>query len=585
MVHRLGQRWLSRVAITVFAASRVIHCAESNSASATISIKIDQVGYLPLAPKIAVVAVSPANSAGIQSFKIVRSLDNHVVFEGKLGPGVSDPDSGDTLRPADFTDLHATGKYYVDVPGVGRSWSFRVAPDVFSNVYYLAMRSYYGQRCGTAVDLGAEFPGYRHSACHLTGAYHESSGRSGAHVSTHGWHDAGDYGRYVVNAGISTGTLLWTWEMYGAGIKNISLHLPESGNGVPDILNEIRWNLDWMMSMQDTDGGVWHKQTSAAFAPFIMPEADALVSYVIGTGERPFKSSCATADFAAVMAIAGRVYRPFDAAFSRNSLLAAQNAWAWLSANPNVTFKNPPGVKTGEYGDPNCGDERLWAAAELSRSVQKREYSEYFFQHYREYLDRIRPVGPQTWSEVAPLALWTYVFGNAKGPEAEEVRKRTLDAANEIADRTNHNAYHVSLTTRDYIWGSNGVAANYGMQLLVADHFQHDQRYTYAAADNLHYILGRNTFSLSWVTQVGEHAFQHPHHRLSAADNLPLPWPGLMSGGPNAGRQDPVMKKLVAPGLPPAKSYVDETGAYACNEIAINWNAPLVFSLAAMLPN
>src|SRR6185437_2823779 len=201
-----------------------------------------------------------------------------------------------------------------------------------------------------AVDLGLEFPKYKHAACHLQGAWHPSSGKMGPRVSTHGWHDAGDYGRYIVNTGISTGTLLWTWELYGDRLKNIGLQLPESGNGVPDILDEIRWNLDWMLTMQDRDGGVWQKQTSSRFAHFLMPEKDTLVSYVIGTGQAPFKSSCATADSAAVMAIAARAYRSFDAAYAKNCLPAAETAWKWVDRHPDVVFRNPRDISTGEYG-------------------------------------------------------------------------------------------------------------------------------------------------------------------------------------------------------------------------------------------
>src|SRR6185436_9462466 len=135
---------------------------------------------------------------------------------------------------------------------------------------------------------------------------------------------------------------------------------------------------------------------------------------------------------------------------------------------------------------------------------------------------------------------------------------------------------------RDYIWGSNSVAANYGMQLLVADAMRPDPRYVEAVTCNLHYLLGRNTFSLSWVTQVGENAFRHPHHRPSGADTNPEPWPGLLSGGPNRNRQDNAMRKL-PDNLPPAKSYLDDQEAYAANEVAINWNAPLVFLLAGTL--
>ncbi len=555
----------------------------ARAASPTTDIKVDQAGYLSDAPKLGMVVLAAgADAAG--RFFVRRAADNSLAFEGKLQAAVFDADSTDSIRTADFSRLTAAGEYYLEIPGVGRSWSFQIGPDVFQRVYYLAMRSYYGQRCGTTVDLGAEFPGYKHAACHLEGAYDSSSGKSGAHVSTRGWHDAGDYGRYMVNSGISTGTLLWAWELYGQRVRKIGLRLPESGNQVPDMLNEIRWNLDWMLTMQDADGGVWHKQTSTHFCPFIMPEQDTLISYVIGTGNRPFKSSCATADFAAVMAIAGRVYKPFDSAYAQRCERAAENAWRWLDANPDVLFQNPSGITTGAYADRDCGDERLWAAAELLRTTKQEVYSRYFLQHYGEYLNTMRPIGPASWSMVAPLALWAYVLGNgADGEASKAIRQHSIEAADEIAERASQHGYRISLTTADYIWGSNGVVGNYSMQLLIADRFRPNQRYVDAAMENLHYLLGRNSFSLSWVTRVGENAVRHPHHRPSAADGLKLPWPGLLAGGPNRGRQDAFMKKLLNADLPPAKMYVDVTGAYACNEVAINWNAPLVFVLAATL--
>jgi hypothetical protein len=266
----------------------------------TTAIKVDQVGYIPRARKVALIV----SDASISDFSIRRIADNKIVFKGKLTPPAFDPDAGENVRAADFTPLSKVGKFYLEVSGVGKSWDFAIAPNVYSRAYYLSMRSFYGQRCGTAIDMGAEFPGYKHAACHLKGAYHSSSGKTGAQQSAKGWHDAGDYGRYIVNSGITTGTLLWTWELFGERLKGVSLNIPESGDSTPDILDEIRWNLEWMLSMQDADGGVWHKQTSEQFCAFVMPEEDTLTSYVIGTGAQPFKNSCATADFAAVMAIA-----------------------------------------------------------------------------------------------------------------------------------------------------------------------------------------------------------------------------------------------------------------------------------------
>ena len=548
----------------------------ASAAAPTTEIKVDQVGYLPHDRKLAMVA----SGTLAKDFSVHRAGNDSVVLRGKLAEPGNDPDSGDLIQIADLSKLEKPGKYYLEVPGVGRSWDFAIDPDVYTRAFYLAMRSYYGQRCGTAVDLGPEFPGYKHAACHLEGAYHASSGKTGAHISAKGWHDAGDYGRYMVNSGISTGTLLWSWEFFGGRLKQVGLNIPESGNGTPDILNEIRWNLEWMLSMQDDDGGVWHKQTSERFCDFIPPEKDTLISLVIGTGKDPYKSSCATGDFAAVMAIAARAYRPFDAAYADKCLRAARQAFAWLEKHPNVWFRNPPGISTGDYGDNDCADEHLWAAAELWRTTGDHAFERYFLEHFGAYRKTIGPDGPPSWGDVAPLALWTYALGHGKNAEAVAgITQDSVSAAQQIVERSARNLYRVSLRSADYIWGSNGVAANYGMQLLVANALRPDARFVQTAIDNLHYLLGRNTFSLSWVTQVGENPFRHPHHRPSAG--LPEPWPGLLSGGPNRGRQDAAMRKL--PNGPPAKMYLDEQASYSSNEIAINWNAPLVFVLAGAL--
>jgi endoglucanase len=216
----------------------------------------------------------------------------------------------------------------------------------------------------------------------------------------------------------------------------------------------------------------------------------------------------------------------------------------------------------------------------LWRTTREDPFRRRFADLAAKYRPTIRPVGPPNWRSVAPIALWTYVLAGADDEIAANVRRDSMRAADEIVKRSARNAYRVSLVASDHVWGSNGVAANYGLQLLVANALAPDPRYVEAALDDLHYLLGRNTFSLSWVTQVGENPFRHPHHRPSGADDRPEPWPGLLAGGPNRSRQDPSLKNL--PALPPAKMYVDEESSYATNEVAINWNAALVFLLAGV---
>ncbi|HEU4522073.1 MAG TPA: glycoside hydrolase family 9 protein [Thermoanaerobaculia bacterium] len=415
----------------------------------------------------------------------------------------------------------------------------------------LTVQAFHAQRCGTNVDIGN---GYRYQACHRKSAFHPSARAISSSLPVHkGWHDAGDYGRYVVNSGIATGTLLWAYELFPEPLRDLNL------------LDEIRWNLEWMLSMQDADGGVWHKQTSLAFPPFVMPHDDDTTSHVIG------KSSCATANLAAVAAIAARIY---EGEFAQANLAASRRAWKWLQKHPNVTFKNPPDVATGEYGDEDCSDERLWAAAELWRTSGDAGA--------RVWVRRnigASETGPPSWNETGPLALWRIALsGDA------EARRRVIAAADVLVARAARNRWRTPMRTADFEWGSNGVAANYAMQLLVTNEIKRDPRYVNAAADILAYLTGNNPFALSFVTGHGAKSVMHPHHRPSGADGIAAPWPGLLAGGPNRNRQDPVLKKMPR-NTPPIEMYADDQESYASNEIAINWNAPLVFLLAGLEQN
>ncbi len=544
-------------------------------------ILLNQLGYLPNHAKLATILAHQTNQPP-STFRVL-SQDHHPVFQGHLSTPTLDAASGDTTTQADFSALTTPGTYQLEVANT-LSDPFTISPTVYAEALRLTMRGYYGQRCGCDVDLGN---GYHHPACHLDGAFDPTSGRSGSVPNTGGWHDAGDYGRYIVNSGITTGTLLWAWELYPDSLRNLSLNIPESGaasrnskSPLPDYLAEIKWNLNWMLSLQDTDGGVWHKQTSLHFCAFIMPQDDHLPSQIIGTGSAPYKSTCATADFAAVMAIAARCYQPFDPAFAARCLTAARNAWTWSRKHPNVTFTNPPTVSTGDYGDNDCSDELLWASAELFRTTREPQYESALRESIKPLLPNPKITAP-SWATVDSLGLWTYALTprDKFNPIVESIQQATQTAATELIARTHTSGYGNSLSLDDYHWGSNSNAGNQSLLLLIANHFQPNPATLNAALSNLHYLLGRNCFGVSWVTQLGHRPFQHPHHRPSASDGIAAPWPGLLSGGPNAHGGDAVADAL--PKAPPMRMWLDDQRAYSMNEIAINWNAPLVFLLAA----
>ncbi len=538
-------------------------------------IALNQLGYLPNSTKLATI------SAPSSTFSVREVSSGVVALREKPSAARDDAASGDRVQIADFSSVRRAGTYLLESE-VGKSTPFEIGDDVYRHALWLTMRAYYGQRCGCDVDLGN---GYSHPSCHLTAEFHKTSGKTGPYKNRGGWHDAGDYGRYVVNSGISTGTLLWTWEIFSGAVRRLDLKIPESGGKVPDFLAEIRWNLDWMLSLQDADGGVWQKQTSEEFCGFILPQDDHLVSYVIGTGSDPYKSTCATADLAAVAAIAARCYGPFDDAYATKCMNAARRAYAWASKNPNVTFRNPEGVRTGNYGDSDCLDELLWAAAELWRTTGDEDYRR-SFEANLAYLRTAGGLQINTpgWNQLSSFALWTYAMANRKDGSnqlIDQIRTSSIREAERLVQNSQVNGYGNTLSLSDYVWGSNGVACNQSLQLLVADQLQKNNTYRETATENLHYLLGRNCWDLSWVTQLGTKPFQHPHHRPSAADNIVAPWPGLLSGGPNAHPGDSVARSL--PKRAPMRMYQDNQAAYSLNEIAINWNAPLVFLLSALL--
>ena len=529
-------------------------------------VKVSQVGYLPGEPKVALLTAVAAQGPA----RVRRSWDDEVVLETAVGIAGADADSGDVVRPIDFSSLVEPGAYYLDVPGVGTSYDFRVGEDVFVRPCRLAMRFFAGQRCGCDVDLGPEFPAYHYRACHTAEAeFHVSSGRAGRLSCTGGWHDAGDYGRYVVNAGISLATLLWAWELYAANLRAIGA----------DVLAEVRWGMRWLLAMQDADGGVWHKATSADFAGVCMPHEDDTPQLVIGSGQAPFKTTCATAYFAAVCAVAARVYRPVDAAYAERCLAAARRAWRWLADSPDHLFpRNPPGIKTGAYGDQDPAGARLWAAAELLRTTHDNAFDEYFLTHYDKWRPRaIDGAVPQGWADVHHFAMYGYALaphGWVDARAAERIGADARAAADQIVARVERHPYRLPMRASDYVWGSNAVVANYALMLLIAHRLDPKRQYRTGALDALHYLLGRNTFNTSFVTHVGSRWPMHPHHRPSMADGIVQPWPGMLVGGPNAdGKRDH-----------PARQWFDDDASFKTNEVAINWNAPLVFLLAAALP-
>jgi endoglucanase len=535
-------------------------------------VAVDHVGYTCAGPKY-VFAVQAADS-----FAVINLSTGSVVFRSGIALWKSlDGATGRAVYRGDFSLLQATGSYRVVTSHGDSSSAFMISDSVYDAAFRKSLRGFYFQRCG--MQLLPLYAGvYQHAACHMNdGMFHSSSDSAGqSHNALGGWHDAGDYGKYVVNAGISVGTLLLAYEMFPTRFSSDDLGIPESGNGVPDILDEARYELEWFLKMQRADGAFWFKLTRAQFEGFIMPQNDSGIRYIYQV------STTATGDAAAVLAKAARLFAPFNQTFALACLDAARRAWQYLADHqaivPTGGFRNPSDTWTGEYGDTDDSDERLWASAELFETSGELPYNTYFL---AQYVTGSKFSGAMWWGDVRPLALLTYLRSTQAAADADA--KNTLHqalntfCASQVAKR-NDSGYHVVTAPGEYYWGSNSGALNSAVLLLAGFAETGDSMYEKVAADQLHYVFGTNGFARSFVTGLGENPPRQPHHRPSGSDGIAEPVPGLIVGGPNQFLSgDAVLDAVINSGTAPALCYADTVASYASNEIAINWNAPLVF--------
>ncbi len=520
-----------------------------------------------------------------------------VVMEGEaLDMGV-DAASGDHVYVLDFSGLEQEGTYYVKNEIGETSHRFRVGTDVYRALQKDLTKALYYQRCGC--ELTAEYAGaYTHPCCHMDDAVLWED-RSVRKEVKGGWHDAGDYGRYISPAAVAVGHLLYAYQLFPESFED-ALGIPESGNGVPDVLNECRYELEWMLKMQDEEGGAYHKLTSERHADFIMPQEDKAQFYLFPV------SSMATADYAASMALASRVYRQFDVQFADRLLEAARKAYGWLEKHPGyVGFQNPESCNTGEYDDVCDRDERLWAAAEMLVTTGEAKYQEQLTLLLAENLTKT-DFGWTDVSGFAALAVLTDRAHRASEESVKNLRQAVLAEADRLTAVAKKSRYGVAMEPEDYVWGSNMVVLNRAMLLILAtliteqdvakntvdnpacggsacDGGASDEKgavYEQIALAQMDYLLGVNAVDYSYVTGHGEHAYRHPHNRPTECDGIELPMPGWVSGGPFKTPCDEVGKERIPVGTPPMKCYVDHAACYSLNEITIYWNSPAVFVTA-----
>lgn len=529
-------------------------------------IKVNQAGYLTRGEKRAII------NFPCEKFQITDT-DGKTVYEGDTEYKGYDEAAGDEVYLADFSDFCTEGEYYINAGGQ-TSLKIRIGDKVYKQAFDSMVKAYYYWRCGS--EITSEYAGeFTHPACHLSTATEWGSKDGREYDVSGGWHDAGDYGRYVTAGSCAVAHLLYAYRMYPDVFISQKLDIPRCENfpDMPDLLHEVKYELLWLLKMQREDGSVWHKCTTANHAPFVMPQEDNSPLYLFAP------SSMAAADFAAVMSLAAGVYKGYDSDFSEILKAAAIKSGEWLLSNPEyLGFHNPEGCNTGGYDEPKDFDNRFWAYCELyTQTGDKRYYDALQVDFEKQSLTEFGYGCVSGLGSVCCL-LKRDIFPKFVIEKIEGDFRHKCEVLRGLSDKS---GYGVAMFNWNYCWGSNMNVGKNAMTYIIADYFGiTDGIYDSYITRQADYLFGINAVGISFVTGTGENCCKNPHLRPAVADGIERCIPGYVEGGVNANRNDYMIQKLIPEGTPAMKCYADNAECYSVSEVAIYWNSPNVFMLA-----
>jgi len=527
---------------------------------------VNQVGYLPEMTKW-VVSSEPA-----AEFVIIEEKTSREIYHGLL-EAVMDPTSNQKIWRGEFTGLQNPGIYRIYIDNVGCSYPFSIDDRVYDHPLTLATRFLYLQRCG--IHLEDEETGFAHPPCHLEDAFiarQDEFYEEGEKIlSTGGWHDAGDYGKYVPTTTVTVAHLLTAFALWPEKFYDGQFRIPESGNGIPDILDEARFGLEWLFSMQRPDGAVYHKLSGLRWPSIgLEPDFDRQPRYIFGI------STAGTGKLAATMAIAARVYRDYCPELAKKAEKAALKAWQFLSANDFIwdhTAFDDEG--SGAYGCSTDWPDRLWAALELAVLTGDDDFLSAVVDCDRLTAGaEMLPATAPGWTDASLFGLFHY----ARSGKSPELKKIFAGKITKLADSylaaAENSGYHYTLNYDDFYWASNKEGLARGMTMIFAGLLREKPAYRETALAQLNFVLGFNPLSKCFVSGLGSNPVRSPHHRLSAHFRRPVP--GLLAGGPNNKAESNIEPRNEGP-----FSYADYQASYSANEPAIDYNAALIFMTAA----
>ncbi len=556
-------------------------------------VRVNQVGYLPAGPKNATLVTDSTTALPWQ----LHNAAGATVASGQTVPRGTDVSSGLNVQSIDFGSYRTAGTGYTLVADGETSRPFDIDAAAYASLRLDALKFYYTQRSGIAID-NALRPGYGRAAGHVNVAPNTGDDNVPCVPGlcdytlnvTGGWYDAGDQGKYVINGGISTWQILNEYERATLArtgepgrLGDGTLAIPESGNKVPDILDEARWELNFMLSMQvpagkPQAGMVFDKVHDDTWTGLpLLPDQDPKLRQL-----HP-PTTTATLNLAATAAQAARVYCRYDPAFARRALAAAKTAWAAAVANPAVYASPDDGNGGGAYADSNATDEFYWAAAELYLTTGEKQYQDYIMSSPLHTAD-IFGGSAFDWGNTAVPGRLDLAMIPSRLPDRSRVRQSVVAGADKYLATLTAQPWGVPYAPANNMWdwGSNSQILNNMMVMGYAFDLTGRPKYRDGVVQGIDYILGRNALNQSYVTGYGEVNSHNEHSRWYAHEldpTLPNPPKGTLAGGANSSIQDPYAQGLIQ-GCVGQFCYVDDIQSWSTNEEALNWNSALAWDAA-----
>ncbi|MEW2119354.1 glycoside hydrolase family 9 protein [Streptomyces sp. NPDC005474] len=551
-------------------------------------VRVNQVAYLPAGPKNATLVTDSKQPLPWQ----LKNAGGKTVAHGRTVPRGTDVSSGQNVHSIDFGSYRKGGTGLTLVADGETSRPFDIGASAYDRLRRDSLKYYYTQRSGIAIR-GDLRPGYARPAGHLDVAPNQGDSKVPCQPGvcdytldvTGGWYDAGDHGKYVVNGGISTWELLSTYERalhartgQRDKLGDGTLAIPESGNKVPDILDEARWELEFMLKMQVPAGqplaGMAHhkihdeKWTGLPLLPSDDPQKREL---------HP-PTTEATLNLAATAAQAARLYRSYDRPFAAHALAVARKAWAAALAHPALHADPNDATGGGAYNDTDAQDEFYWAATELYLSTGEKAFEQYILNSPINTADIFLPLGFD-WARTAAAARLDLATVPSKLPGRDRIRQSVVKGADRYLATLAAQPYGMPYApdANVYDWGSNAQVLNNAVVIATAYDISGASKYRDGALQSMDYLLGRNALNMSYVTGYGEVNSHQQHSRWYAHQldpNMPSPPPGTLAGGANSSIQDPYAQSKLQ-GCVGQFCYIDDIQSWSTNEHAINWNAAL----------